>query len=123
MRLLSIVVLASVVPGCRSGKPPAAPQPRPGVSYEAYITEADRLEQAATREDQAAEAARQRGADYQCQTAPESEQTTSGGERLQGTRVCDDVSAADRRRHEGRAKELREEAARHRTRAGALLDA
>lgn len=116
----AVVALASLS-GCRRDPSPATPQP--GMSYEAYITEAARLDAEATREDEAAEAARQRGADYQCQTTPESEQTTTGGERLHGTRICDDVAAADRRRHEARAKELREEADRVRAQAGALLDA
>lgn len=87
------------------------------------MQEASKLEAEATREDEAAEVARQKGATYECQTHPESEQTTSGGERLQGTRICDDVAAADRRRHEARAKELREAAEHRRGMARSLVDA
>jgi hypothetical protein len=115
--LLLVLVLA----GCRAGQPVA--EPAPGMSYEAYMNKAAELEREASREDQSAEVARQQGAQYQCETHPESEQTTSGGERLQGTRVCDDVAAADRRRHEARAKELREAADHQRGLARSLLDA
>jgi hypothetical protein len=93
------------------------------MSYEAYMNEAMRLEDAATREEESAEVARQKGATYECETHPESEQTTSGGERLQGTRICDDVAAADRKRHERRAKELRAAADHQRGLARSLLDA
>jgi hypothetical protein len=115
--LLVVAVLAA----CRAGKPAETPQP--GMSYEAYMTRAAELERQAAHEDQSAEVARQQGTQYQCDTHPESEQTTSGGERLQGTRICDDVSAADRRRHEARAKELREAADHQRGLARSLLDA
>ncbi|HUQ03269.1 MAG TPA: hypothetical protein VM261_12290 [Kofleriaceae bacterium] len=115
--LLVILVLAA----CRASKPAATPTP--GMSYEAYMMQAAELERQATHEDQSAEVARQQGAQYQCETHPESEQTTSGTERMQGTRICDDVSAADRRRHEARAKELREAADHQRGLARSLLDA
>ena len=55
MRLLAVAFAAAVasLSGCRRDRPPAAPQP--GVSYEAYITEAARLDAEATREDEAAD--------------------------------------------------------------------
>jgi hypothetical protein len=93
------------------------------LGYDAYMTQATELESEATREEEAAEVARQRGATYECETHPESEQTTSGGERLQGTRICDDVAASDERRHQERAKKLREEASQQRGLARSLLDA
>ncbi len=87
------------------------------------MAEAARLEGEAARHEEAAELARQRGTTYECDTHPESEQTTSGTERLQRTRVCDDVAAADERRHQGEARRLREAAGHWRGRARSLLDA
>jgi hypothetical protein len=94
------------------------------MSYEAHIAEAERLEAEARTHREAAEVAQQRGPNYQCDTAPESEQLTIGGERVgeRGTRVCDDVSLADRRRHEKEAQELREAADQHRGIARSMLD-
>ena len=57
------------------------------------------------------------------QTHPESEQTTSGTEHLPQTRICDDVAAGDERRHQERAKKLRDEASHQRGLARSLLDA
>lgn len=119
MRRVAVLVLF-VAGGCRAGTPA---QPEPGVSYEAYMTKATDLENEATREEEAAEVARQKGATYECQTHPESEQTTVGGERLQGTRICDDVAASDERRHKDAAKKLREQAGHQRGLARSLLDA
>jgi hypothetical protein len=115
----SAVALVALVAGCRSSKPPE----QPVLGYDAYMTHAAQLESEAAREEQSAEVARQRGATYECQTHPESEQTTSGGERLPRTRVCDDVAAKDQRRHEQEAKKLRDEAAHQRGLARSLLDA
>jgi hypothetical protein len=114
--VVALVVLAA---GCRSSKPPE----QPTLGYDAYMTKATQLESEATREEEAAEVARQRGATYECQTHPESEQTTSGTERLPQTRICDDVAAKDQRRHEGEAKKLRDEASHQRGLARSLLDA
>lgn len=119
--VIGIAIAIVIAAACRAGTGPAAPAP--GLSYEAYMNEATRLEQEATREEESAEVARQKGATYECQTHPESEQTTSGTERLHGTRICDDVAAADRRRHEKRAKKLREAADHQRGLARSLLDA
>jgi hypothetical protein len=114
------IALVAVAAGCHAGK--AAPQ-QPVLGYDAYMTQAAQLESEATREEESAEVARQRGATYECQTHPESEQTTSGGERLPQTRICDDVAAKDQRRHEAEAKKLRDEAAHQRGLARSLLDA
>jgi len=119
MRLVVAAVLAASI-GCGSR---ATPPASPAVSYEAHMNEAARLEREATREQEAAEVARQRGATYECQTAPESEQTTSGTERLPATRICDDVTAKDERRHKDEAKKLREDADHRRGMARSLLDA
>jgi hypothetical protein len=120
MRFVVVVAVIATMSGCRTRTPEA---PAPGKSYDTYMTEAARLEREAAVEEGSAEAARQRGTDYQCQTAPESEQTTSGTERLPQTRVCDDMSAADERRHQARAKELRRQADHQRGLARSLLDA
>lgn len=114
------VVVVGMIAGCRAGGP-AKPE-EPAMSYEEHMAEVERLEQEIGRHEEAAEVARQRGADYQCDTAPETEQATSGTEKFHGTRVCDDVSLTDRRRHEREAKKLREEADRHRGLASAMLD-
>lgn len=106
--------------GCRRPPPVVGAPP---IGYEAHLAEATRLDDEAARHAQAAEAARQGGPAYVCETAPESEQTTSGGERMHGTRVCDDAAAGDRRRHEREAARLRERADHHRGLARSLLDA
>ena len=121
MRALPIGIVILLAAACRTGG--GVPAASPSVSYEAHMAEAERLEAEATRHDEAAEVARQRGATYECETAPESEQSTSGGERFNGTRICDDVSLADRRRHEDEAGKLRKQADRHRGMARSLLDA
>lgn len=120
MRSLPIVMLV-LAAACRSGG--GVPAASPSVSYEAHMAEVEKLEADATRHDEAAEVARQRGATYECATAPESEQSTSGGERFNGTRICDDVAQSDRRRHEDEAGKLRKQAERHRGMARSLLDA
>lgn len=119
MRALALVSLVVVAAACRTAPAPA----RPTMSYQDHVAEADRLEAEATRHSEAAEVARQQGPNFQCDTKPESEQTTSGGERLHGTRVCPDVNAADRRRHQKEAARLHAEAERHRGLARALVDA
>lgn len=119
------MLLLAVLAACRSGGGVHALGPSsPTMSYEAHIAEADKLERQARTHTEAAEVARQRGTNYQCDTAPESEQLTIGGERVgeRGTRVCDDVSLSDRRRHEKEAKKLRDAAERHRGVAGTMLD-
>jgi hypothetical protein len=116
-RALILVAVA----GCRAGSPAQVSQPT--ASYQTHVSEAEELERAATQHEEAAEVARQRGATYQCDTAPESEQATSGTERFYGTRICSDVALDDRRRHEKEAKELRAKAERHRSAARTILDA
>ncbi len=97
----------------------------PTMSYEAHITEAEKLEKEARVHDDAAEIARQRGTTYQCDTSPEQEQLTIGGERVgeRGTRFCDDVALTDRRRHERESKKLKAAAEEHRGSASVLRDA
>jgi hypothetical protein len=125
MRSLAFALLLAAA-ACRAGQPASpseAASPGAGASYEAHMAEATRLEDEATRHEEAAEVARQRGPTYQCDTAPEHEMATSGTENLaDGTRNCSDVAQDDQRRHDGEAKKLREEARRQRGMARSLLD-
>ncbi len=117
---MRVAVLLVAVVGCRTA---ATPPLAPAASYETHLAAAARLEDDATFHSEAAEVARQRGPTYECETHPESEQTTSGTERLNGTRVCDDVAASDERRHRREADRLRAEAGHQRGLARSLLDA
>jgi hypothetical protein len=118
--LRAIVLVVGLFAACRAGAP--AKPAEPEMTYEAHMQEIERLDKEIAFHQDAAEVARQRGADYQCDTKPEQEQLTIGGERIvEGYRVCDDVSVADRRRHESEVKRLREEADRHRAQAGTML--
>jgi hypothetical protein len=122
--MVRCAVIALVLGGCASRGAVIGPA-SPAMSYEAHIAEADKLEKEARVHDDAAEIARQRGTNYQCDTSPEQEQLTIGGERVgeRGTRVCDDVALSDRRRHERESKKLKQAAEEHRSSASALLDA
>lgn len=120
----SLLWIVVALAACRSGSAARGPT-GPSMSYEAHVAEADRLEKEARVHDDAAEIARQKGATYQCETSPEQEQLTIGGERVgeRGTRICDDVALKDRRRHEKEAKRLRKDAEAHRHSADALIEA
>ena len=124
MRVAACVIAA--LAACRGGGGAGAAGPAsPTMSYEAHIAEAEKLEKEAQVHDDAAEIARQRGTTYQCETSPEQEQLTIGGERTgeRGTRICDDVALTDRRRHERERKRLQAAAEEHRRSARVLLDA
>jgi hypothetical protein len=115
--LIIVVVLA----GCRASGGSTLPA-SPAVSYEAHMAQATELEREATTHEEAAEVARQKGATYECDTRPETEQATSGTEHFEGTRICSDTAQDDRRRHEQAAKKLRADADQHRGIARSMVD-